>query len=513
MDRFTDISIPADYRDKQLPEFAGNPLAEALPDLLTDEELAVMLAREPYYQNSDRFLSAEMRVDMTQRLYDFHQPMPQDIDIARRIFRCIRWGYVNRNPLAAAQVSDLNARYAALRDGAKTLPVIHRPNVSGFTIIGISGIGKTCTLEGILSLYPQVISHTCYKDSPFVMKQIVWLKLDCTFDGSIKGLCAGFFSSLDRLLGTEYYRMYTSRHNTVDTMMNMMTQLASIYGIGLLVIDEIQHLSTAKSGGQEKMLNFFVTLVNTIGLPVVLVGTPKALPILQSEFRQARRGSGQGDLLWDSMQNGIMWKMFVRSMWKYQYTRETVPFSDEMADALYNESGGIPFLAVTIYKLVQEDAILMKKETFTPKDIRRVTSEKMRLTEPMRKALLSGKDVDIYRYADIRPFTGRDHLEAAAVTGDTVSQDPVQNTVKEDPVGRAVKTLLGMDVSYQDAFRCVMAASSCLGQTADAKKLAKEAYRIYLEPEKQDKEADAGDLRNMQDYESLKKGGVVGGEL
>ena len=39
------------------------------------------------------------------------------------------------------------------------------------------------------------------------------------------------------------------------------------------------------------MLNFFVTLVNTIGLPVVMIGTTKAMSILQGEFRQARRGA------------------------------------------------------------------------------------------------------------------------------------------------------------------------------------------------------------------------------
>ena len=40
----------------------------------------------------------------------------------------------------------------------------------------------------------------------------------------------------------------------------------SRYLVGILVIDEIQHLSEAKGGGSDKMLNFFVTLVNTIGL-------------------------------------------------------------------------------------------------------------------------------------------------------------------------------------------------------------------------------------------------------
>ena len=51
-----------------------------------------------------------------------------------------------------------------------------------------------------------------------------------------------------------------------------MSQIANVHAIGVLIIDEIQHLSMSKSGGVEKMLNFFVTLVNVIGLPVVMIG-------------------------------------------------------------------------------------------------------------------------------------------------------------------------------------------------------------------------------------------------
>ena len=117
--------------------------------------------------------------------------------------------------------------------------------------------------------------------------QIVWLKLDCPFDGSIKGLCFNFFQAVDDILGTDYSRIYTGNRRTVDELIPLIARVASLHCIGVLVIDEIQHLSQAKSGGSSKMLNFFVQLVNTIGVPVVLVGTYKAMPILSGEFRQA----------------------------------------------------------------------------------------------------------------------------------------------------------------------------------------------------------------------------------
>lgn len=49
-----------------------------------------------------------------------------------------------------------------------------------------------------------------------------------------------------------------------------MALVAANHHLGVLVIDEIQRLNLAKSGGAEKMLNFFTQLVNSVGVPVVI---------------------------------------------------------------------------------------------------------------------------------------------------------------------------------------------------------------------------------------------------
>lgn len=123
-----------------------------------------------------------------------------------------------------------------------------------------------------------------------------------------------------------------------------MAHLASRHGIGLLIIDEVQHLSLSKSGGSDKMLNFFVTLVNTIGIPVLMVGTNKAISILQSEFRQARRGSGQGDMVWSQMPKDESWDLFVEGMWEYQWTTNFTELTSEFSYLLYEESQGFSTL-------------------------------------------------------------------------------------------------------------------------------------------------------------------------
>lgn len=183
-------------------------------------------------------------------------------------------------------------------------------------------------------------------------------------------------------------------------MLILMQRIAQEYSLGLLCVDEVQHLSLAK-GGSDAMLNFFCTLVNVIGLPVVLIGTSKALPILQGEFRQARRSSGYGDLIWNRMKKERTWTMFVRSIWKYQWIRNKVDLTAEMLDAVYEETQGIIVLAVILYVLLQEDAILSGKETFDVADIRRVARKKMGLVQPMIDALRRNDKKLIDQYEDI----------------------------------------------------------------------------------------------------------------
>lgn len=392
----------ASYLQQVVPEYAGNPLIEALPDIFSAEDILKLLTRKPRYYEGERQLEAKYRIHFLSRLlHEYYQPLPQHFDIETRISVCLRQGYLNRNPLGRQYALITNELYEAMREKrtARQTPGYH-PNASGFTIIGVSGVGKSTAVESILSLYPQVIRHREYHGKPLPMTQITWLKLDCPHDGSRGELCYRFFKAVDDCVGTEFFDQYKKSRVTIDSMLTLMQRIAQEYSLGLLVVDEVQHLSLAK-GGSDAMLNFFVTLVNTIGVPVILIGTSKALPILQGEFRQARRSSGHGDLIWNRMKKEANWITFVRSIWKYQWTRNEVSLSEQMLDAIYEETQGIIVLAVILYVLVQEDAILSERETFNVDDIRRVARQRMALVQPMLDALRKNDQKRIDQYEDI----------------------------------------------------------------------------------------------------------------
>lgn len=502
----------AQYREEILEEFRYNPLIEALPPPFEPGEAIAKLMIRPPYSDSERACPSSYRQLLTQRIIRIHQPMEREVDVLGRIDRCIRWGYADRSPLSASYARQLSAGHAAsVSGGGLNYTGGYHPHTYGFSILGISGIGKSTTVESILSLYPQVIRHTSYRGITLPIHQISWMKLDCSCDGSLKGLCMEFFRELDDLLGTDYSTQYHSRRVTLDQMMIAMSRLCVAHNVGVLIIDEIQNLCSAQKGVPEKVLNFFVTLVNTIGVPVIMIGTPKALSILQNEFQQAKRGSGQGDALWERMPNDISWELFCRAIWTYQYTREAVPFSAAMKDSLYDEAQGIPFLAVHLYKLVQEDAILSERETFLAKDFHRIASERMGLTKPMREAMRAGKEVDLKQYIDITPFSlgdYKDNYSIAAEAGTPSPAPPKEPAVQE----AATVTLMGLGLSHSEAssFVCEVLAedkSGCLESCV----ISRKAYQLYLSGN-QAVETAGSPLAGLSGYDSIMEAGLIADE-
>lgn len=505
----------AKYIPQVIEDYKGNPFIEALPPIIPSITDAVMaLTVKLPYSEAERELEQYYRMHSVLRLSRYFQPLYTHLDIEQRISRCIRQGYVNRNPIAPQYIQRIrNINEAAKKHSFNAVDFRSvKSTAMGFTMIGMSGVGKTTAIERVLSMYPQCIEHTRYNKKPFCLKQISWMKLDCPYDGSIKGLCLNFFSELDKVLGSDYADVFISSRYTVDTLLIKMSHLASTHGLGLLVIDEIQHLSHAKSGGSEKMLNFFVTLVNTIGVPVVLIGTSKALPILQSEFRQARRGSGQGDLIWERMKNDESWEMMLKSMWKYQWTREKSPLTKEIVNAFYDETQGIIDLAVKLYGISQIKAIYDGSERISVDIIRESATEGFRLVKPMISALRSGDMREIMRYEDIRPISLEEYM-SAHISNISFSEKFEEPTSLQE---QALIKLLELGIGAAVARKNIKKVLSGKKSAQKLNDVIQKAYRLSVLSEENIEPkvvvSGADDLRNANgedSYEKLKDLGVI----
>ncbi|NFH89990.1 ATP-binding protein [Clostridium botulinum] len=394
------------YKEQEIEEYSYNPFIEALPKIFTADDVVDKFTVLPEISDKDRNKPENLRYHIIKRAKNFIQPLPIHITLERKLSSLIRRGYLSRNPVDKSFLQSLR-----ILNGLDDESIIEnsiqdelnniRSTADSLSIIGISGIGKTTAIERLLLMYPQVIKHFEYNGTNLTRTQIVWLKIDCPYDGNLSTLCKSFFTAIDDILGTRYLEKFGYSNRITSTMLINMTKLAWRYGIGVLVIDEIQHLLNAKND-MEEMLNFFVTLTNTVGIPTVIIGTSKAQKIFKGNFRQARRAASEGSIMWDRMKkDSEEWNFFMESIWEFQGLKKIAKLTDKLIDTFYDECQGITAVAVNLFLLVQERALQDGKEEITIGIIRETAKNDLQMIKPMIKALRNNNLSEIMKYEDI----------------------------------------------------------------------------------------------------------------
>jgi hypothetical protein len=347
-------------------------------------------------------------------------------------------------------------------------------------------MGKSTNFQNILNLYPQLILHPEYS-----VYQIVCLKVDCPHAGSLKGLCTDIFLAVDRLLGTNHFKKFGSSRNSEDYMLAQVAQIAHTQHLGVLVIDEMQNLVTARRSSSD-MLNFLVKMDNTVGIPVIRVGTNEAFPILQGNFRNARRGTGEGSVIWDRMANDDEWYFFMEGMWEYQWTKTTIPFSNEINEVFYDESQGIIDIAVKLYKMVQWRAISIGgKEIITVDLIRQAAKDGLYLVKPMLDAIRSGDKEWMIKYKDIAPLETSGYQNKCLSELDSRDLKEIRRLARRQQTQQKVSPklnyviveLLDLEVEPAKAKECAEQVIASSDEDTDISSLVKKAYILALQGE------------------------------
>ena len=403
--------VPAIYEDTGVRQYKGNPFIEALPAIFSVKQVGLSMKGAVQFEESDRLASQKARMHMIVSLLDdYFQPLSQHVQLEERIGMMIRRGYVGRNLSDGSLNRRLQEGYELIKaEGNKTANfATEKTTARSMSLIGISGSGKSSSLNRVLETYPQVIYHEA---ANFI--QLTYLKIECPSNGDLESLCLNFFSAVDNILDTDYERRYAKQRLSVPKMLALMRQTANNRAIGILVIDEIQRLSQVRSGGKEQMLEFFVELVNQVGIPVVLVGTPKARPIFELELQSGRRSAGFGSIYWETIPQKITtkdgvadhpnWTSFTNDIWKYQWlVHGNEPLTNEIRDCWYDLSQGVLDIVVKLFVLAQLRAIASKKERITVGILKSVYEQELKPVHPMLAALRSGNPELIVKYSDLR---------------------------------------------------------------------------------------------------------------
>lgn len=409
------IHCKADYREQIVPESRGNPFIEALPNRISIDEFLDKMISLPQFESIFLTFGVEERLELIRQVRpSFWLPLPSHYEKYRGLYNMIKIGYQSRNPVRTMynrqfslgwdQIfeSGLNENGANIAGNVQT--------AQSLAEIGLSGMGKSKVYERLLKhLFPQVIHHTEYEDRKLTVTQVVWLKIECPSGKSVGALCKNFYDAVDKILGSNFYEKYGEKVGTIDSLAKRMVKVAAQINLGVLIIDEIQNVHKAHSGGDQRMINFITELVNTIGIPVIIIGTFKALYLFKNSLANSRRGvpdEYSENVVSFMPEDSWEWNQFIESLWDLQYTLKATPLTDDLKKTMYYHSMGIPDIAVKLFMHVQSKAILNGgDELITIPLVNEVSSRSLRLLQPVfEKIRRVGIDTDtLKQLEDVEP--------------------------------------------------------------------------------------------------------------
>ena len=382
----------ASYHDAILPEHRGNPLIEALPPKVNDAELIVKLSNYPERKLKETMLKEIERLEYLTRLKELRQPLPLYLDVFRAIEIAIKEGYSAKNPLSPTTMNYLHYSSDS-RPDVEPRTGFFKPKGSGITIIGESGVGKTCMLEQVLNCFPDVIEHRYYRNEVLAIPQVVWIKVDCPDDSSVKGLCHRILEQIDRKLRVPP----TKPAGTIALLLEQIEAKMKSSFLGVLVIDEMQNLNLAKAGGADRLLGFLHNLVNNLGIPLLFCANPPFDTLLSKSFKSARRAESSGYFNVELMKNDDEWELFVDELWCLQWTNVETPLNPSLSNRLYSLSVGNMDLAVRIYYAAQKAIIGTPDERITEEVLELGASIALCLTKTLIEELRKKQKISILK--------------------------------------------------------------------------------------------------------------------
>lgn len=389
--------------NKNLPaSYLGNPLIEAMTPIKSNKELYDALYEPVAFP--DLTAAPEVRANlMVESIKNQFVLFPAHFELAKKIDLMTRLGYLDRNPSKKDRNTLLQELYTQSQAGGRHVNFNTKVNgADSILVTGYPGGGKSTAAERILGLNLQVLKHESLN-----LIQVIYLKIECPHDSLLKTLCANFMQALDDALGTEYAAQIGRRDAPAALLQQMKNKVAQ-YNIGILIIDEFQNLNSRKNDSKE-LLSFIVSLINTLQLPVVFMGTPDAGEIFIKRLASARRAIGQGAINWNplelnfdhgfksSAETNDLWITFTDTLFKNCWLTKQTPIDDELRSVWFDLSVGVIDIAVKLFIVSQLIAISSDKECITVKLMKHVYKTEFK---PVHDQLAALRTNNVSRIAD-----------------------------------------------------------------------------------------------------------------
>ena len=325
-----------------------NDILKLIPEMKAGNALISALSVLPDYDENIRSQNEAVRLIALSDLYKIYIPSPMTTEIYSKLYLALLRSLQKKMTKTAIIQQNQNHRaiqqqeYTGIMGGSDS-----------FTIIGNSGIGKSSAISRSLSLLQA--DGIIETQKPYT-KIIPCVVVQCPFDSSVKGLLLEILRKVDEIIGSDYYKNALKIRVTTDMLIGSVSQVA-INHIGLLVVDEIQNVVNSKHG--KSLVGMLTQLINNSGISICMVGTPESSLFFEQAMQLARRSLG---LYYQSLECDRYFYDFCCTLFSYQYTKHKVEITDAIINWLYEHSGGIVSVVVSLIHDAQEISILNGKE-------------------------------------------------------------------------------------------------------------------------------------------------------
>ena len=351
----------------------SNPLLEGLPNFETLKDVTNAITYDPLKNVNILNLSLVEKDNLLTGEKVILGPTKKTIMAVMTWYGMLRTGLQNRNPILAEN----KRRYfkSLATDQALYAPQNYAtPGISVNVIKGPTGTGKTVTIQRFCATLPQVIEHGKNEAAGWIFhKQLVYLHINLSHDGSRHGFMYSILLAMDEALGTQYATSLPNKHRTVERLAVATISRLIAHFTGIIFIDESQLRNLVKSGQAELMQLFLLQLINS-GIPLVMSGNERAFDWLNYSQDLSRLALTEtihlypiGALNEPGWQND--WQVVSRSIMKFYLLPEPPPSILACSIMLFECSGGIERLAIILWSQAQRFCLFHQENFITPEDI------------------------------------------------------------------------------------------------------------------------------------------------
>lgn len=362
---------------------------EFMPKMLVGNELKEALSVLPHYAVAVRKGTVADRLIELNRLYDVYCPSPMSEEIYCKLYLALLRSLQKKQTKIATMQGNIN------RQG------ISKGIIGGsdsFTILGMSGIGKSSAISRAISLIaPKPIIYT---QEPYARIAPI-ITVQTPYDCSVKGLLLEILREVDKTLDTNYHTNAIKARATTDALIGSVANVC-LNSVGLLIIDEFQNICS-KNGAN--LMGTLLNLINSSGISVAMVGTLETKAFFSNaSFQLSRRSLGleYGTLCLDDC-----FCRLCRILTSYLYVKNDFILTDEIVQWLYSHSNGVTSVVVSLIKDAQEVAILDGTETLSISSLNKAYNQRLALlhnhieTKEIKHPSIKSKPMSVHPIAEM----------------------------------------------------------------------------------------------------------------